>query len=297
MLEINNVSKSFGKKKVIDNISLTVENSSICGLVGYNGAGKTTLLKMISAVYGVDEGEILLNGKNTATCPAIRRELYYVADDLWFPSLSNLNSMAKFCEDLYDNFSRETFNRLVEMMGLNPKAKIASFSKGMRRQAAIILALASRPSLILIDESFDGLDPQKRDLVKKLLMEYISEKEGSILISSHNIRELSDLCDHIVLMNNSQIKLSLEVEDLVADKYKIRLVFDVEPDDEKLTDCGIKGIKHDGRIISGFISDDGNINEKINGLSPIVFDKFPMTLEEVLLNEMGGADYDFKELF
>ena len=297
MLEIKDVSKSYGKKVALDGIDLTVENSSVCGLVGYNGAGKTTLLKIIASVYTASSGQVLLNGKDTAQCVHSRREMYFIPDDLWFPAGSTLNSMAEFCRSFYENFSAETYEKLVGMMGLDPKARLSSFSKGMKRQAAFIMALSSRPSLLLIDESFDGLDPLKRDLVKKLLMEYIAETEGSVLISSHNLRELSDVCDCIALMNGNKIQINLSNEEITKDRYKIRLVFDREIENSELSALGVKGIAYDGKIIIGYAEDDGEIFSRIEGLSPVLFERFPMTLEEVLLNEMGGNDYDFKDLF
>ncbi len=298
MLEIRNVSKSFGKKKVLDGVNLTVGEMSVYGLIGYNGAGKTTLLKMITDVYKRDDGEILFNGEDLANNAGMKEKIFYVPDDLFFKVGSTMKSMAKFYAGYYPNFDMETFRKLTELFGLNEKAKIHSFSKGMQRQAEMILGLSAKPDLLLLDESFDGLDPSKRNLMKKLLLEFMAERNAAVLISSHNLKELADMCDHIALMNGNKIELDVSVDDATLKRLKVRLVFSDDVTDEFLTGCGFYDIDRDGKIINA--SFDGTEDEAREGLGqtePILFETKRKTLEEIFIDKMGGTDYDLEEIF
>lgn len=298
MLEIKNVSKSFGKKKVLDNICLKVGDMSIHGLVGYNGAGKTTLFKIITDVYSRDGGEVYLKGEDVHDNEGAKSRIFYVPDDLFFMTGASMKKMAAFYKGYYPRFDMKTFERLAEMFSLDINAKVGGFSKGMQRQTEIILALAAKPDLILLDESFDGLDPAKRNLMKKLLTEFIAETNSSVVISSHNLKELADMCDHIALMNGNAISLDISVDDMAEKKFKVRLAFKDEVGDEVLEACGLTKISRDGKIISAKLNGDvEECERKIEVLSPLLFDKIPLTLEEVFLEEMEDRDYDFKELF
>lgn len=298
MLEVRNVSKAFEKKSVLDEICLKVGDMSIYGLVGYNGAGKTTLFKIITDVYARDKGEVLLKGEEVHDNEGAKARIFYVPDDLFFMTGSSMKKMAEFYSGYYPRFDMKTFERLADMFSLDIKAKVGGFSKGMQRQTEIILALSAKPDLILLDESFDGLDPAKRNLMKKLLTEFISETGSSVIISSHNLNELADMCDHIALMNGNKISLDVSVNDIAEEKIKVRLAFKEEISDDVLEGCGLTKIRRDGKIISAKVN--GNISEceeKLNAYSPLMFDKIPMTLEEVFLEEMEVREYDFKELF
>ncbi len=298
MLEIKNVSKAFGKKVVLDNICLKVNDMSIYGLVGYNGAGKTTLFKVITDVYSKDSGEVRLKGEDVHDNEGAKSRIFYVPDDLFFMTGASMKKMAEFYQGYYPRFDMKTFERLADMFSLNTKAKISGFSKGMQRQTEIILALSAKPDLILLDESFDGLDPAKRNLMRKLLTEFISETGSSVVISSHNLNELADMCDHIALMNGNKISLDVSVNDISEEKFKLRLAFKDDVSDEVLASCGLKKIHRDGKIISAKLSGDiSECEEKLKIYTPLMFEKMPMTLEEVFLEEMEDREYDFTELF
>lgn len=298
MLEVKNISKSFGKKKVLDNICMKVGDMSIYGLVGYNGAGKTTLFKIITDVYSKDGGDVYLKGESVADNENAKSRIFYVPDDLFFMTGANMKKMAQFYSGYYPRFDMKTFERLADMFSLDTKAKVGSFSKGMQRQTEIILALSAKPDLILLDESFDGLDPAKRNLMKKLLTEFISETNSSVIISSHNLNELADMCDHIALMNGNKISLDVSVNDIAEENVKLRLAFKSEVPDEVLESCGLRKIHRDGKIISAkLVGDADECEKKLEAYEPIMFEKLPMTLEEVFLEEMEDREYDFKELF
>lgn len=298
MIKIDNVTKKYGDFTAIESMSFEVGNGSIYGLVGYNGAGKTTLLKSIAGVYRINSGSITIDGKDTFKCPEIRQSMFYVPDDLYFQPFSTIEKMAKFYAGYYPDFSFETLGKLCDVFKLDKTAKLNSFSKGMQRQAEMILGMSTMPKTLLLDESFDGLDPQKRNLMNNMLVDYAAERNCSVIISSHNLHEISDICDHVALINGKTIALDCSVDDISTDRCKFRLVFSDEKTQEDFKAFEIKKFKADGRIITLSIKGDGNENEeKLKAMNPLLIEKFPLTLEEIFLEEMEDADYDFKEIF
>lgn len=298
MIKVNNITKTFDDYTAIDNLSLVVGDSSIYGLVGYNGAGKTTLLKIIAGIYLADEGTVELDGINLVERPEMKQNMFYVPDDLYFGVASTMNSMAKFYKSYYPAFDMETFKKLTELFGLNPKKRMSGFSKGMQRQAEMVLALASKPNAILLDESFDGLDPAKRNLTKRLLLDYMAETKCSIIISSHNLHELADMCDHIALINGQKIAINCAVDDMNGSRCKFRLAFTTPVSKELFKGIEIKNYHEDGKIVSFTVSDNvEQAEEYIRALNPVLCEKFPLSLEEIFLDEMEDTEYDFEKLF
>lgn len=298
MIEFAEVTKKFGDYTAIENISFQVQPSSIYGLIGYNGAGKTTLLKTAAGIYKADGGRVMMGGQSTFNNNDIRRELFYIPDDLYFPLNATIKSMAKFYGDYYPNFSNKTLENLIDVFGLDKKKKIRSFSKGMQRQTEIILALASRPKYMLLDETFDGLDPQKKDITKKLFVEYVAESECSLIISSHNLSELSDLCDNAGLINGKHLTMDCSVYDISANYSKFRLIFDREVTAADFKNIKCKSLDIDGKIAT-IIFDQNSSEEKhkLNALLPIAIDEYKLTMEEVFLNEMEEKKYDITKIF
>ena len=298
MIEFKNVTKKFGDFTAVEDISFNVEPSSIYGLIGYNGAGKTTLLKTAAGIYKAEGGEVLMDGISTYDNDTIRREMFYIPDDLYFPMNATVNSMAKFYADYYPNFSFKTFNNLVEVFGLDPKKKIRGFSKGMQRQTEIILALASHPRFMLLDETFDGLDPQKKEITKKLFIEYVAESECSLIISSHNLSELSDLCDNVGLINGKRLTMDCSVYDISKNYSKFRLIFDRDISEFDFRGIQYKSLEIDGKVAM-IIFDKATAEEKqkLNALLPIAIDEYQLTMEEVFLNEMEEKKYDVTKIF
>lgn len=298
MIEILNVTKKFGDFTAIQNLSIKVEPASIYGLVGYNGAGKTTLLKTVAGVYKPEEGEVRLFGEPVYDNAKVKQRLFYVPDDLYFEPYSTLEKMAKFYQGYYPSFNRNTFQRLVEVFGLDPSKRINGFSKGMQRQGEMILGMSTQPEILLLDESFDGLDPAKRNLMKNMLLEYMAERGCSIMISSHNLHELADTCDRIGLINGKQIVMDCSVDEMSGSRCKFRLVFDRSMMREDFYALELKRFTQDGNIIT--LSAQGDMEktkELLMALKPLSLEQFPLTLEEIFLEEMEGTDYDFKEIF
>ena len=298
MIEFKNVTKKFGDFTAVEDISFKVEPSSIYGLIGYNGAGKTTLLKTAAGIYKAEDGEVLMDGISTFDNADIRKELFYIPDDLYFPMNATIKSMANFYADYYPDFSFDTLDKLCEVFGLDKNAKLNSFSKGMQRQAEMILGMSTNPLILLLDESFDGLDPAKRNLMNKMLVEYVAEKGCSVIVSSHNLHELVDICDHIALINGKKIVLDCCVNDISESRCKFRLVFNDEKTKEDFSDFDCTSINIDGRIITVSIKGDADeAEERLKLMNPVLIERFPLSLEEIFLEEMEGSDYDFKEIF
>lgn len=298
MIKISNVTKTFDDYTAVDNISIEIGNSSVYGLVGYNGAGKTTLLKMIAGVYTPDSGKIELDGVDLFAHPEKKQELFYVPDDLYFGAASSMKSMAKFYKSYYPNFCDETFHKLAELFGLDIKKKLMGFSKGMQRQAEMVLGLSTLPRAILLDESFDGLDPAKRNLTKKLLLDYMAEKDCSVIISSHNLHELADMCDHIALIDGQRIAIDCAVDDMNGSRCKFRLAYTQNVDKNIFNGIEYKNYNADGKLVSFTVSKNIEEAERIIVASnPVLIERFPLSLEEIFLEEMEDTKYDFEKLF
>ena len=298
MIEINSVTKKFGDFTAIENMSFKVENSSIYGLVGYNGAGKTTLLKTISDVYRADGGSITLDGKLIMDSKEQKERIFYVPDDIYFVANSTMDKMAKFYAGFYPKFNYETYGKLVEVFGLNPKKRLNGFSKGMQRQAEMVLAMSTRPDVLLLDESFDGLDPAKRALTRELIIEYAGETGASVIISSHNLHELENMCDHVGLINGKKLVINTSVDDMSASICKFRVIFNDKKDKEDFPGIDIKDFKRDGKIITMVVEGDyDEVEGKLGDMAPLLLEKYPLTLEEIFLSEMEDKSYDITKIF
>ena len=310
MIEINRVSKSFGNKTVLDDITVTVSDGSIYGLVGYNGAGKTTLLCLMAGLYAPDKGNITADiesigntgGKlNVYASEAARRDIFLIPDDPYILPQASLSTMAAFYRGFYPRFSMETFTRLTEIFGLDPKKKLNGFSKGMKRQAAIILGLSSRARYLLLDESFDGLDPNIRMTVCDLLMEYMAETGATIIMASHNLHEIEHICDTVGMLNGTHIVYSCEIESIKKRYTRIRAAFDREVTAEVLADILHGDLNISGKVLS-FISetpaDEVEVALRAHG-GLCLFETYPLSLEDVFKYEMkkGGKSYDIDGLF
>ena len=230
MLKINNISKSFKDKKVLDNLSLVVNDSSIFGLVGVNGAGKSTLLRCVAGIYKSDEGNVELDGVDTFLNEDIRRDIFFVSDDPFYPMSSNIKTLKEFYSTYYD-IDEDVYYRVLKEFKLDEDKPISSFSKGMKRQALLLFALAIKPKLLLLDEAFDGLDPLVRVTLKKALYQYIEDNESTIIISSHNLKELEDICDSFGILENGKISTYGDLLESKSNINKYQLAFKKDIDD------------------------------------------------------------------
>ncbi len=300
MLEINHVTKRFGDFTAIEDITAVVEAGSIYGLVGYNGAGKTTLLKTICGIYRAEEGGVALDGQEIYDNARAKGRIFFVPDDMFLLPQANMKRMAAFFHGYYPLWNQAIFEKLSDIFKLDIQKRISGFSKGMQRQAYIIFALASSTDYLLLDEAFDGIDPMMRDLVRQLLLETIAERGTGVIISSHNLRELEDLCDRVSVLNGKRIVYDASIEDMRVNKNKYRAAFAGEKDEAFLNGLGVrhKQFKRDGNIIT-FVADGApeNIKGKLTGHSPLLLEVLPLSLEEIFLIEMEAQTYDFSKLF
>ena len=300
MIEVKNLTKKFGDFTAIEDISFSVEDSSIYGLIGYNGAGKTTLLKTAAGIYEATDGKVLLDGENAYDNAEVRSGLFYIPDDMYFLSNATVEGMGRFYQGMYESFDMELLYKILSVFSLDKKAKLRSFSKGMKRQAEIAFALASRPKFMLLDEVFDGLDPQKRELTKNLFLEYIADTNCSVIISSHSLAELSNLCDHIGLINGKKLVIDCCIDDIPVMNKKFRILFSQQITKETLEKLPVKELRVQGNAALFNVLGADNLKKvqtAIQAMPVVSVEPTPMTLEEVFLSEMEAKSDDINEIF
>ena len=292
MIKAVNLTKRFDGFPALDGLSTEIQQGSIYGLVGPNGSGKSTLLRLIAGVYAPDNGAIWLDGLPIFENPLAKEQVFYLPDDLYFLPKTTVREMAAFYRGMYPGFDQEKFNRLSQIFPLDVDKKIATFSKGMRRQAALLLALCCGVHCLLLDEAFDGLDPVIRLVVKKLLAEEMSIRKMIVVITSHNLRELEDLCDHVGLLHKGKILFEKELDELRLGFCKVQAVFDRPVDWEK-TNLEILQRQQRGSFVSLLVRGDPESSlATLQKLSPKFSEAVPLTLEEVFIGEMEAVGYD-----
>lgn len=293
MIKIQNLTKTFGQKKALDNISFNIDDASVFGLVGSNGAGKSTLLRILSGVFKQDGGRILIDGEEPYENIPLKSQIAFVSDFPYFPAGNTLFSNAKYFKKIYPLWSDEQYKKLVDTFPITQYQKISAMSKGMQRQAAIILALSCSPKYILFDEIFDGLDPVIRELVKKILIDYVEETKATVVIASHNLRELEGFCDHIGLLHMGGILLEKDIDGDAINLYKLQFVMSDEDFDEIKNELTIVKESRQGKLTEITVKGDiEEIKEKVNSKNPVFLEVLPLTLEELFISEMEVVGYD-----
>ena len=291
MLELKNVSKSFGKFKALDNLTMTIPQGSVYGLVGPNGAGKTTAIRHITGVYRPDEGEITMEGLPIYENPQVKQAIGYIPDEIFYFSSATLKDMAKFYRGLYPRFDMPLFQRLTEVFQLPMSSPIRRFSKGMQKQAAFQLTLSIRPDVLVLDEPVDGLDPVMRRQVMSLILAEVAERNTTVLISSHNLRELEDVCDHVGIMNHGKMLLERSLADMQGNTVKLQMVGDVPEGLEILHQSST------GRLQTLVVR--GNAREveaQVEASEPMFYDILPLSLEEIFIYELGGVNHEINSI-
>ena len=295
MLELKHVSKSFGKFKALDNLSMTIPQGSVYGLVGPNGAGKTTAIRHITGVYRPDAGEITMEGLPIYENPQVKQAIGYIPDEIFYFASSSLEDMAKFYRGLYPRFDMALFQRLSEVFQLPMGSPIRRFSKGMQKQAAFQLTLSIRPDVLVLDEPVDGLDPVMRRQVMSLILAEVAERNTTVLISSHNLRELEDVCDHVGIMNHGRMLVERSLSALQDNIVKIQLAF---ADGGKLPE-GLEILHRSstGRLQQLILRGSAEeLTAKLSAAGPLFLDVVPLNLEEIFIYELGGADHEVKDI-
>lgn len=297
MIKVRNLTKTFGGFKALDSLSLNVKCGSVYGLVGPNGAGKTTVIKHLMGIYVPDEGEIEIDSQPVFENVSLKDEIIYIGDDLYFfPSYSILDT-AKFYSGIYSGWNWERFESLREVFKIDVNRKARRLSKGMQKQVAFWLGISACPKVMILDEPVDGLDPVMRKNVWRLVLGDVAERGTTVLVSSHNLRELEDVCDHVGIMHNGRIVLEKELDDVKGNIHKVQVAFDGEFPDG-LRDCvDILHTETVGRVHMIIVKGDSEtVKRQIKEFNPIICDVIPLTLEEVFIYELGGMGYEFTNI-
>jgi ABC-2 type transport system ATP-binding protein len=303
MITAVGVTKSFDKMKALDDLCLHVKKGSVYGLVGPNGAGKTTFIKTLMGIFKADSGEITLEGEKIYENENSKKRIIYVCDDLFFFPTYTIKQTAQMYADIYPQWSQELFEKLHEIYKIDLNRKVIRLSKGMQKQVAFWLGISAQPDVMILDEPIDGLDPVMRRNTWKLILNEVSEREMTVLISSHNLRELEDVCDHVGIMFGGKVVIEKSLDDVKGNIHKIQLAFSREDERaaEKLAALTEKlEILHKSSIgsVTNYIvkGDSEAIKSAVTVFSPAVFDMIPLTLEEVFIYELGGMGYEFENI-
>ena len=301
MIHMNNVDKSFsGGSKALASLCVHVSRGSIYGLVGTNGAGKTTALRCIMGILKPDAGEITVGGEPVFDNAKAKQRIGYVSDDPFAFRGYSLLEMASYTAGLYPTWNGNRFSQLTEEYGLDPKAKLSSFSKGMRKQAAFTLALSIMPEVLVLDEPIDGLDPLVRRKTWKYIIDDVAEREMTVLVSSHNLREMEDYCDHIGIIDRGRMVIERDLEDLKSDVHKVQVCFR-DPEENIFTKAGqslhILHRERRGSVDIAIIRESAEkIERAFRPFDPVILDLLPLTLEEIFIYELGGDEYEISSI-
>lgn len=291
MLKITDISKGFGNEKVLNGLNLEVNDSSIFGLVGVNGSGKTTLLRCIAGIYEPEQGSVTVNGINTYTDETIRKDIFFVSDDPYYPVAANISTLKEFYSSFYD-LDEDVYRKTLNLFNLDEKKSINSFSKGMKRQTMLVFALSIKPKLLLLDEAFDGLDPIVRYNLKKTLYEYMEDNDSTVIISSHNLKELEDICDSFGILENGKISTYGDLVESKQNINKYQLAFKNEIDESVFDQFDILQKSKEGSVYSLVIKGDKDkIVSELEKLNPVILDTLTVNFEELFIYEhQGGKD-------
>jgi ABC-2 type transport system ATP-binding protein len=291
MLEMKNVTKTFGNFKALDDLSMTVPRGAVYGLVGPNGAGKSTAIRHMTGVYRPNSGSVTLEGMAIYENPKQKERIGSIPDDIFYYPSATLEEMRKFYAGIYKNFDHELFDRLYEVFQLPKKSPIRRFSKGMQKQAAFHLTICTRPDVLILDEPVDGLDPVMRRQVWNLILSDVAQRETTVLISSHNLRELEDICDHVGIMDHGKMLLERSLADMQGATHKLQLVGEIPDGLDILHESSSGRLKT--LVVRGSAEE---IEAKARLSNPVYFDVLPLSLEEIFVYELGGVNYEVKEI-
>ena len=291
MLQVKNVTKCFGDFKALDNLTMTVPRGTVYGLVGPNGAGKSTAIRLLTGVYTPDRGEITMDGQPVYENTAVKERIGYIPDEIFYFPSATLEDMRKYYRGLYPKFDDALFERLYEIFDLPKKTPLRRFSKGMQKQAAFHLAICCRPEVLILDEPVDGLDPVMRRQVWSLILSDVAEHGTTVLISSHNLRELEDICDHVGIMDHGRMLLEKSLADMQGSTVKLQLVGALPEGLDVLHES------KSGRLATYIIRGGAaEVSEAVAAGNPAYFDVLPLSLEEIFIYELGGVNYEVKNI-
>ena len=298
MIEARNVVKAFDGFRALDGLTMTVPKGSVYGLVGPNGAGKSTLLRHITGIYRQDSGEVLLEGEPIYENPAAKARVASIPDELYYFLSASTRDMAKFLKGFYPRFDQNRYRTLRDLFSqVDEKRPMRRLSKGMQKQAAFWLSLCCRPEVLVLDEPVDGLDPVMRRQVWSLIMADVAQEGTTVLVSSHNLRELEDVCDRVGILSHGKVLIERSLTDLQENLVKMQVVFQERELPRLPDDLEVLHVSQVGRIHTHIVR--GNATDVTNRLAvyaPILLEALPLTLEEIFIYELGGEDYAVRDI-
>ena len=297
MLEVKNVVKTFGGFRALDGLTMTVPKGAVYGLVGPNGAGKSTIIRHLAGIYRQDSGEVLLDGQPVYENTEAKRRMAVIGDDWYYFPQAGIKEMAKFFAGIYPDFSWERYEKLKQVFPLDEKMMLRRMSKGMQKQAAFWLTVCCMPEYLILDEPVDGLDPVMRRQVWSLLMGDVAQRGTTVLVSSHNLRELEDVCDHVGILNHGKVLLERSLSDLQDNTVKLQVAYQGVTEPVLPTELNILHRSHVGRVYTYIVR--GNSQEILRRMQitePVLLESIPLTLEEIFIYELGGVEYAAKDI-
>ncbi len=300
MIKAEKLVKRFDKVEALSSLTCTINDSSVYGLVGSNGAGKSTFLRLLSGVYKPDGGSVTIDGEKVYGNTKILSDIMYVPDELYFLPGSNIRRMAELYRNTRGHINEDRLKELAGVIGLDMNRPIAQFSKGMKRQAATILALACEPRIILFDETFDGLDPVMRNTVKRIIVDDVMERKATVIITSHSLRELEDTCDQLALLHKGGLVLESDVQKLKTSLFKVQIALDKEFTEEEfknIAKCEVMNFVKHGSVANVIVKGDREeVENNLRSVMPLLLDILPLSLEEVFIYEMEALGYCFDDI-
>ena len=297
MIELKGVTKNFDNFKVLENIDLTIPKGSAFGLLGSNGAGKSTILRLLSGIYKAEDGNVLIDGEEVYDNIPIKQKVFFINDETIQFSNFTLNELKNFYKGFYPNFSQELFEKLRNSINLPLNKKLSQFSKGMKRQAIVITALACQTDYLLLDEAFDGLDPTMRIIVKRMIVDAIIDRDLTTIISSHNLKEINEVCDTVALLHEGKIIFSKDLDSVKGNIHKIQTAFPESYTAEDFSELQIMHFEKNQSIYYMIIKgDEDEIRKQLAPKNPLILDIIPLSLEEIFIYEMEVLGYDYNKI-
>ena len=298
MIKVNNVVKTFDGFRALDGLTMTAEQGSIYGLVGPNGAGKSTILRHIMGIYRPDSGSVLVDGDQVYENPGVKAKISAIPDDLYYFNSASTKDMMRFYRGMYPNFDVKRYEALAEAFPeVDEKLPIRRLSKGMQKQSAFRLALCCNPDVLVLDEPVDGLDPVMRRQVWSLLMGDVAERGTTVLVSSHNLRELEDVCDHVGILSRGRVALERSLTELQGGIVKLQIAFQTETPPDLPAGIDVLHTDHIGRVYTYIVRGSAeDVEARFKPLAPLFLEALPLTLEEIFIYEMGGEDYAVRDI-
>lgn len=297
MIKVDRVSKKYDNDFVLNNLSFNIKDNCIYGLVGANGAGKSTLLRIIMGIFDANMGSVTIDGEEVSHNVKLKQKMVFIPDDLFFYPGYTLIDMAKYYQSMYDEFDMDYLRELAKLLKLKENVKISNFSKGMKRQCALICAIATNADYMFFDETFDGLDPVIRNVMKKIIVKQMNKKKTTIVMTSHNLRELEDICDNLGLLYQGGILFENEIDTIKTNMYKVQISLKGDFDKDDFSDIDLLSYKKNGSVATLIIKDvDNTSKKKLAKKNPIILDYLNLTLEEIFIYEMEAMGYEFNKL-